>query len=387
MSLGATTSAPASTCETAVRASSSSDASLSTSPSRSTPQWPCAVYSQRQTSVISSSSGKRGRSARSACWTIPSSIQAPEPSSSFSSGMPNRITALTPARTSSSHSRTTPSTVCRAQRGQALVRERLGRDEERHARGRRARPSSRARGRAARPVRRRRRSRVAGNVLIRAKRVRAPVERSTAARSAIGSARSTGSTSTGIRPPPGHGSSTIRSAKNSQVARPTASSGSAIRRPAARTTRRRRAGRRSRAAGAGAARSPSPSGRRRGPRPGGCRGRGARPRAPRTGGRRARRANGGIAPSHGPRYGSTSVSATHAAEEERVLLARGATAPSRRGSRCRRRRSTPMISEKASLPAHVRGERVLDAPEQRRSPRRGKRRSIARPSRCMSSSM
>ena len=41
MSLGQTTSAPASTCETAVRAISSSDASLSTSPSEPiTPQWP-----------------------------------------------------------------------------------------------------------------------------------------------------------------------------------------------------------------------------------------------------------------------------------------------------------------------------------------------------------
>ena len=60
MSLGQTTSAPASTCETAVRASSSSVASLSTSSSRSTPQWPCDVYSHRQTSVSSSSSGKRG---------------------------------------------------------------------------------------------------------------------------------------------------------------------------------------------------------------------------------------------------------------------------------------------------------------------------------------
>ena len=52
MSLGATASAPASTWLTAVRASSSSVSSFATSPSRMTPQWPCAVYSQRQTSVI-----------------------------------------------------------------------------------------------------------------------------------------------------------------------------------------------------------------------------------------------------------------------------------------------------------------------------------------------
>src|SRR5579885_3481196 len=62
MSLGQTASASASTCETAVRAISSRVASLSTSPSRTTPQCPWLVYSQRQTSVSRESSGKRGRS-------------------------------------------------------------------------------------------------------------------------------------------------------------------------------------------------------------------------------------------------------------------------------------------------------------------------------------
>src|SRR5579885_3481195 len=47
MSLGQTASAPASTCETAVRAISSRVASLSTSPSRTTPQCPWLVYSLR----------------------------------------------------------------------------------------------------------------------------------------------------------------------------------------------------------------------------------------------------------------------------------------------------------------------------------------------------
>src|SRR5437867_3955973 len=61
MSLGATTSAPASTWLTAVRTSSSSDSSFTTSPSRTTPQWPCDVYSQRQTSVSRTSSGNRSR--------------------------------------------------------------------------------------------------------------------------------------------------------------------------------------------------------------------------------------------------------------------------------------------------------------------------------------
>ena len=43
MSLGATTSAPASAWLTAVRARSSSDTSLRTSPSTTTPQWPWSV--------------------------------------------------------------------------------------------------------------------------------------------------------------------------------------------------------------------------------------------------------------------------------------------------------------------------------------------------------
>ena len=59
MSLGATTSAPALAWLTAVRASSSSVGSLSTSkPSRlsiTTPQWPWLVYSHRQTSAMSTS--------------------------------------------------------------------------------------------------------------------------------------------------------------------------------------------------------------------------------------------------------------------------------------------------------------------------------------------
>ena len=58
MSLGAITSAPARACETAVRASSSSVASLSTLPSgRTTPQWPWLVYSHRHRSVITIRSG------------------------------------------------------------------------------------------------------------------------------------------------------------------------------------------------------------------------------------------------------------------------------------------------------------------------------------------
>ncbi len=73
MSEGATASAPASACEIAVWASSSIVISLSTSPSRTKPQWPCEVYSQRQTSVITVRSGWASFSARTASWTTPSS--------------------------------------------------------------------------------------------------------------------------------------------------------------------------------------------------------------------------------------------------------------------------------------------------------------------------
>src|SRR5947207_8720490 len=55
MSLGATTSAPAFAWEMAVLASSSRLMSLSICPSgRTTPQWPCDVYSHRHTSVMRS---------------------------------------------------------------------------------------------------------------------------------------------------------------------------------------------------------------------------------------------------------------------------------------------------------------------------------------------
>ena len=55
MSLGATISAPARACDTAALASHSSVGSFCTSPSTTSPQWPWLVYSQLQTSVITSS--------------------------------------------------------------------------------------------------------------------------------------------------------------------------------------------------------------------------------------------------------------------------------------------------------------------------------------------
>ena len=93
MSLGAITSAPARACDSAVRASSSTLASLSTDPSaRSRPQWPWLVYSHRHRSAITSTSGWASLIARVASWTAPSSSQAPEPSSSLCAGMPKSRT-------------------------------------------------------------------------------------------------------------------------------------------------------------------------------------------------------------------------------------------------------------------------------------------------------
>ena len=73
MSEGATMSAPARACETAEAASHSSVASLSTSPSTILPQWPWLVYSQLQTSVITTSRGTSLLMARTARCTMPSS--------------------------------------------------------------------------------------------------------------------------------------------------------------------------------------------------------------------------------------------------------------------------------------------------------------------------
>ena len=71
MSEGATMSAPAWAWESAVLASSSRVASLSTSSPARQPQWPWSVYSHRQTSVTTVMSGARFFSSRMACWTMP----------------------------------------------------------------------------------------------------------------------------------------------------------------------------------------------------------------------------------------------------------------------------------------------------------------------------
>ena len=75
MSLGATTSAPASAWLNAVRASNLSDASLSMIARLprffTTPQWPWLMYSHRQTSVMTSNSGRSCFNCRTAFCTMP----------------------------------------------------------------------------------------------------------------------------------------------------------------------------------------------------------------------------------------------------------------------------------------------------------------------------
>ncbi len=96
MADGATMSAPAFTCESAVSASTSSVASFCTCPFSIMPQWPWLVYSHRQTSVITSMSGTSFLTRFTACWTMPSLANAPVPCSSFFAGMPKSRSAGMP---------------------------------------------------------------------------------------------------------------------------------------------------------------------------------------------------------------------------------------------------------------------------------------------------
>ena len=112
--LGATTSAPASACTTAVRAYSAMVASLSTEPSaRTTPQCPWSVYSSRQRSARrTSESPTSSRRSRRASCTMPLGFHASEPSASLWTGMPNRITPGMPRSASSRTSLRNDSRVC-----------------------------------------------------------------------------------------------------------------------------------------------------------------------------------------------------------------------------------------------------------------------------------
>ena len=134
MSLGATTSAPASTWLTAVRASSSSVSSFATSPSRITPQWPCDVYSQRQTSVTSDELRDARRAARAApAGRSRPRPRRPSPRRPSPRGCRRGSPPCTPSAASSPASATRSSTEKRRDR-RAAPRSRTvdGPDEERH---------------------------------------------------------------------------------------------------------------------------------------------------------------------------------------------------------------------------------------------------------------
>src|SRR5450432_1204790 len=107
---GAMMSAPARAYERAARPRFSSVASLSSWPSVMTPQWPCVVYSQKQASTATVSSGTAFLRARMAFWTTPSWCQASLPTSSFFDGRPNRMTPGMPSFAISSASRASAST-------------------------------------------------------------------------------------------------------------------------------------------------------------------------------------------------------------------------------------------------------------------------------------
>src|SRR5262249_18215256 len=92
MSDGATMSAPAAACDTAARTSCSTVGSLLTSLSTITPQWPWSVYSQRQTSVATTTSGDALLIARTAACTGAFGSYDADPMSSLCSGRPKSST-------------------------------------------------------------------------------------------------------------------------------------------------------------------------------------------------------------------------------------------------------------------------------------------------------
>ena len=164
-------SAPARACETAVRASSSSVASLSTTPSaRRTPQWPWLVYSHRHRSVITSRSGMRvldrARRELDDALVVPGArallVLVGRDAEQQHGGDAERVRlAGLLDRVRRSSSRSTPGIAAigvRAARCRASTNSGWTRCAARRAR-------SRARGRAARAVRRSRRRRVAGKAM------------------------------------------------------------------------------------------------------------------------------------------------------------------------------------------------------------------------------
>ena len=104
MSLGATTSAPARAWASASAARIGSVASLSTAWSTMTPQCPWSVYSQRQTSVMTTVAGLAVLIVSTARQTGPRRSAEEVPTASLWSGMPNRMTERTPRAASSAAS-------------------------------------------------------------------------------------------------------------------------------------------------------------------------------------------------------------------------------------------------------------------------------------------
>ena len=204
-----------------MRASSSSDSSLAISSPSSTPQWPCEVYSQRQTSVSSTSSGKRGRSSRKRALHDP--VLVPGAAALVvlllrDAEQDQRLRRRARRLVDLAHE---PVDGVAGHARKGLVRLGLRRDEVRHARSRRG---SR---------------RVSRDERAQARRApKAPqpghgerAHGSNLSPTGTGASGTSSSTSTGTAPPPCHGSSRTRSAKNSQIARRAASVGSARKTP------------------------------------------------------------------------------------------------------------------------------------------------------------
>ena len=110
MSDGATKSVPATACDSATCTRCDTVTSLTISSPSRMPQWPCDVYSHRQTSVITTRSGTCRFISRTADCTGASGSAASEPTASLRSGRPNRSTPGTPSAFAAAASLTASST-------------------------------------------------------------------------------------------------------------------------------------------------------------------------------------------------------------------------------------------------------------------------------------
>ena len=343
MSLGQTTSAPASTCETAVRTSSSSDASLSTSSPRSDAavavggvlaeadvgqqQQLGEARPERAQRLLDDPVGDPG--ARALVVLLLGDAEEDDRPDAGARAAPRTRAP-------------TPSTVRRGERRQALVRA-APRARRRAACTRSSSESvvSRTRSRSA-ALRRRRRRRVAGKALtpkLRARGVSAAA-RARSARGWLAASELDGSTldrdRAAARPAleddplgeelPGRAADGEQRQRDQRAEQPV-------------DVRSRRAGRRSRAAGAGAARCPSPWARRRAPRSGGSPRKSSDDPDDRERVHDERVDRGRDRPEPGPEVGQHLGQRDPGAEEQRVGVGVGQQARWRRGSRARSRRS------------------------------------------------